>query len=300
VDRATNPAEVVRGMRDVVTAPSRAADAIVRELGAAGSFLRTGFGAPPSPINCSIGPYRRFGWVRTNLDELKHVKNLAGGTVNDAVIAAVAGGLGRFLRGRGQSTDGLELRAMVPVSVRAADEHGALGNRVSAMMAPLPVGRRDPIDRLRAVSQTMRHLKESGQAVGASLLTDVTNFTPPTIAAQAARLQSRQRFFNTVVTNVPGPQFPLYLLGRELLDIVPMVPLAGNQAVCFGIMSYNGGVNFGLVGDYDSMPDLDALLEDLGESVSELVEAAGSAERGGVSTAGAAKRGKQAQTQQQV
>jgi diacylglycerol O-acyltransferase len=300
LERATNPAEMVRSARDAIGAPSRAAEAIIRELGAAGSFLRTGFAAPRSPINGAIGPYRRFGWVRTDLDELKRVKNLAGGTVNDVVVAAVAGGLGRFLRGRGQSTDGLELRAMVPMSVRTTEEHGALGNRVSAMMAPLPVGRRDPIDRLGAVSATMRHLKESGQAVGASRLTDVTNFTPPTIAAQAARLQSYQRFFNTVVTNVPGPQFPLYLLGRELLDIFPMVPLAANQAVCFGIMSYNGGINFGLVGDYDSMPDLDGLLDDLEASLAELVEAAGSAEGGDMGEAGAPKRRKQAQAEQQV
>jgi diacylglycerol O-acyltransferase len=300
LDRATNPAEMIRGARELASAPSRAADAIVKELGAAGSFIRTGWGAPRSPINCSVGPYRRFGWVRTDLEDLKRVKNLAGGTVNDVVIAAVSGGLGRFLRGRGQATAGLELRAMVPISVRTADEHGALGNRVSAMMAPLPVGRKDPIDRLQVVSETMRHLKTSGQAVGASLLTDVTNFTPPTIAAQAARLQSYQRFFNTVVTNVPGPQFPLYLLGRELLDIFPMVPLAANQAVCFGIMSYNGGINFGLTADYDSMPDLDALLDDLNASVDELVVAAGSAERDGVSTTRAAQNGKQTKTEQQV
>jgi diacylglycerol O-acyltransferase len=300
LDRATNPTEVARTARGVVTAPSRAAGAVMKELGAAGSFLRTGLAAPRSAINGSIGPYRRFGWVRTDLHDLKRVKDLAGGTVNDTIVAAVAGGLGRFLRGRGQSTAELELRAMVPVSVRTADQHGALGNRVSAMMAPLPVGQRDPIDRLQAVSGTMRHLKASGQAVGASLLTDVTNFTPPTIAAQAARLQSYQRFFNTVVTNVPGPQFPLYLLGRELLDIFPMVPLAGNQAVCFGIMSYNGGVNFGLTADYDSMSDLDALCDDLSESVAELVVAAGSAERGAVVEARAAKRRKQAQAEQQV
>jgi diacylglycerol O-acyltransferase / wax synthase len=300
VERATNPAEMVRSARDAISAPSRAAQAIVRELGAAGSFLRTGLGAPRSSINGSIGPYRRFAWVRMDLGDLKRVKNLAGGTVNDAVIAAVAGGLGRFLRSRGQSTAGLELRAMVPISVRTADEHGALGNRVSAMMAPLPVGRRDPLERLQAVTQTMRHLKASGQAIGASRLTDVTNFTPPTIAAQAARLQSYQRFFNTVVTNVPGPQFPLYLLGRQLLDIFPMVPLAANQAVCFGIMSYNGGVNFGLVGDYDSMPDLDALAGDLKASVEELVEAAESTERGSVAEANGAKRRKQAEAEQQV
>jgi diacylglycerol O-acyltransferase len=300
VQRATDPAEIVRGARELVEAPGRMAGAAIEGLGAAGSFLRTGFSAPRSPINRSIGPYRRFGWVRTELDDLKRVKNIAGGTVNDVVIAAVSGGLGRYLRGRGHSTAGLELRAMVPISVRAADEHGALGNRVSAMMAPLPVWREDPIDRLNAVSDTMRHLKSSGQAVGASLLTDVTNFTPPTIAAQAARLQSRQRFFNTVVTNVPGPQFPLYLLGRELLDIFPMVPLAANQAVCFGIMSYNGGVNFGLVGDYDAAPDLDALADDLQASVAELVDAAGSAEGAGVRKASVPKRRQQAQAEQQV
>jgi diacylglycerol O-acyltransferase len=300
VDRATNPAEIVRGVEALVTAPRRAAAAAIQELGAAGSFLRTGFSAPRSPINCSIGPYRRFGWVRTDLDDLKRIKNLAGGTVNDVVIAAVSGGLGRYLRGQGHSTAGLELRAMVPISVRTSDEHGALGNRVSAMMAPLPLWREDPLERLRAVSGTMRHLKSSGQAVGASLLTDVTNFTPPTIAAQAARLQSRQRFFNTVVTNVPGPQFPLYLLGRELLDIFPMVPLAANQAVCFGIMSYNGGVNFGLIADYDSTPDLDVLADDLRASVDELLEAAGSAEGGAVRKAGAAKRREQAEAEHQV
>jgi diacylglycerol O-acyltransferase / wax synthase len=300
LERATSPAEVVRGARQLASTPRRAAEAMLNEVGAAGAFLRTGFAAPRSPINRSIGPYRRFVWVRTDLDDLKRVKNVAGGTVNDVVIAAVAGAVGRFLRGRGHSTGSLELRAMVPISVRTADERGALGNRVSAMMAPLPVGRTDPIDRLHAVTETMRHLKSSGQAVGASLLTDVTNFTPPTIAAQAARLQSYQRFFNTVVTNVPGPQFPLYLLGRELLDIFPMVPLAANQAVCFGIMSYNGGVDFGITADYDSMPDHLALADDLEASVGELVEAAGSAERGRVRQARPSKRGKQAQAEQQV
>jgi diacylglycerol O-acyltransferase / wax synthase len=300
VERATNPVEIVRGARELIEAPGRIANSAIEGLGAAGSFLRTGLSAPRSPINCRIGPYRRFGWVRTDLEDLKRVKNVAGGTVNDAVVTVVSGALGRYMRGRGYSTAGLELRAMVPISVRAADEHGALGNRVAAMMAPLPVWREDPLDRLQAVTDTMRHLKASGQAVGASLLTDVTNFTPPTIAAQAARLQSRQRFFNTVVTNVPGPQFPLYLLGRELLDIFPMVPLAANQAVCFGIMSYNGGVNFGLIGDYDATPDLDALAGDLEAAVGDLVEAVGSAEGGSVRKPSSRERGQQAEAEQQV
>src|SRR5204863_8841688 len=125
--------------------------------------------------------------------------------------------------------------------------------------------------RLHAVTATMGDLKSSNLAVGASLLTDLSDFAPPTIAAQAARLQSRQRFFNMVVTNVPGPQFPLYVLGRELLDIFPMVPLAKHQAVCFGIMSYNGGINFGLTADYDSSPDLDTLAADLRASLADLL-----------------------------
>ncbi len=177
---------------------------------------------------------------------------------------------------------------MVPISVRGADEHGALGNRVSAIMAPLPVWCENPIERLRTVTATMGDLKSSNQAVGATLLTEATNFAPPTIAAQAARLQSRQRFFNLVVTNVPGPQFPLYLLGRELQDVFPMVPLAKNQAVCFALMSYHGRVNFGLTADYDAMADVDVLAGDLETSIAELAEAASSAEGAAV---GEARRG---------
>jgi hypothetical protein len=140
-------------------------------------------------------------------------------------------------------------------------------------MAPLPVWCEDPLERLRLVSETMSGLKDSKQAVGATMMTELTDFAPPTIAGQAARLQSAQRFFNLVVTNVPGPQFPLYLLGRKLEAIFPMVPLARRQAVCFGIMSYDGAVNFGLIGDFDAIRDLDVLATDLEASIAELSEA---------------------------
>jgi hypothetical protein len=189
---------------------------------------------------------------------------------------------------------------MIPISVRSEEQHGGLGNRVSAMMAPLPIWCEDPIERLRTVTARMGDLKSSRQAVGAGLLTDATDFTPPTIAAQAARLQSRQRFFNLVITNVPGPQFPLYLLGRELLDVFPMVPLAGNQAVCFGIMSYNGGVNFGITADYDAMPDLAALTDDLEATLGELSAAVTSTQGGRVGKARRRKRGTETQAQQKV
>jgi hypothetical protein len=128
---------------------------------------------------------------------------------------------------------------------------------------------------MEIVRESMGDLKQSKQAVGASLLTQLADFAPPTIAGQAARLQSRQRFFNLVVTNIPGPQFPLYLMGRRMERVFPMVPLAKNQGVCIGIMSYDGQVNFGLIGDYDGMPDLDDLAKDIEASIGELIEAAG-------------------------
>jgi diacylglycerol O-acyltransferase / wax synthase len=277
LDRLTNPREIASGVTRVLRAPREIAGRVREGLAAVGEFAGAGLGAPPSPFNVEIGGHRRFAWVRGDLGQLKQVKNRLGGTVNDVVLVAVAGALGRYLRAQGQSTAGLELRAMVPISVRTEGERGALGNRVSAMMARLPVGVEDPLERIRIVSDTMGDLKSSRQAVGATLLTELTAFAPPTIMAQAGRLQSRQRFFNLVVTNVPGPQFPLYLLGRELSAIFPMVPLAKRQAVCVGIMSYNGQINFGLIGDYDAMSNLDRLGGDLKDAIAELAAAAAAA-----------------------
>jgi diacylglycerol O-acyltransferase / wax synthase len=271
IDRATTPGEAVRGVRALFRAPRQVAGAVVDGLESMGALARAGISAPASPFNVEISPYRRFAWVQADLDGFKRIKAAGGGTVNDVVLAAVAGALGRYLRARGHATADLELKAMVPISVRTSDEHGDPGNRVSAMYAPLPVGVEDPAERLRAVSESMGDLKESKQAVGASILTGLADFAPPTILGQAGRMQSRQRFFNMVVTNVPGPQFPLYLMGRELRAVFPMVPLAKRQAVCFGIMSYNGEVDFGLIGDYDAMADIDSLARDLSESIAELL-----------------------------
>jgi diacylglycerol O-acyltransferase / wax synthase len=231
--------------------------------------------APPSPFNVEIGPHRRFAMVSGDVAEFKRIKNEHGGTLNDVVLSVVTGALGNYLRARGRDTSELELRAMVPVSVRAQDEHGALGNRVAAMMAPLPVWCQDPVARLDIVREELKGLKSSGQAVGAQVLTELTGFAPPTVMGQAARLVSRQRLFNLVVTNVPGPQFPLYLAGRKMLDPFPMVPLAKNQARGIALLSYAGKINFGLVGDWDLMWDLDDFADDLRESLEELAEAAG-------------------------
>jgi diacylglycerol O-acyltransferase len=277
IERATEPAEVVRSARAVFRAPRQFARDALTALESIGAFARTGLigGAPHSPLNVDIGPHRRFDWVRADLDLFKQIKNALGGTVNDVVLASVTGALRRFLEDRGEEVVGVELRAMVPVSVRPTEERGMTGNRVAAMMAPLPVFEPDPVERLRILRESMAGLKEGKQAIGAQLLTELSGFAPPTVLAQASRLQSRQRFFNLVVTNVPGPQMPLYVLGRELLDIFPMAPLAKKQSLCVAIMSYNGGLNFGLLGDFDALPDLPNFVSGLRASIDELREAAG-------------------------
>ncbi|HWT24760.1 MAG TPA: WS/DGAT domain-containing protein, partial [Solirubrobacteraceae bacterium] len=231
--------------------------------------------APRSPLNVRIGPHRRFAWVDGDLPAFKAIKDALGGTVNDVVLAVVAGALRRWLEQRGDDPAGLELRALVPVSVRAEAERGALGNRVAAVYAPLPVGVADPVARFRAVHEAMGRVKVSGHAIGAERLVALAGFASPTVLSQAARLQSLQRFFNLTVTNVPGPQFPLFLLGRRLTDIYPLVPLAENTALGIAVMSYDGAIDFGLVGDFDALPDLDALAAALGHAILELAEAAG-------------------------
>jgi WS/DGAT/MGAT family acyltransferase len=275
LERATAPTEAVRGARAALRGPRQVARRAGESLVGVGAMAWAGLqAAPPSPFNVRIGPHRRYTWVQGDLAQFKAVKNALGGTVNDVVLTVVAGALGRYMRQHAYATD-TPLKAMVPVSVRAEIERGALGNKVAAMWAPLPVGETDPVARLSEVSSAMKDIKQSGQAVGAQVLTELSGFAPPTIMAQAARLQARQRLFNLVVTNVPGPQAPLYVLGRELEALFPMVPLAENTALGIAIMSYNGQINFGLVGDYDALADLDVLAEELRASIEELVAAAG-------------------------
>jgi WS/DGAT/MGAT family acyltransferase len=228
--------------------------------------------APETPLNVEIGPHRRLVTVRAELADLKAVKDAHGGTVNDVVLAVVTGALRKWLQRRGVRTEGLELRALVPVSIRARHEHHTLGNRLAAMRAPVPVYVEDPLARLRVVRQSMDGLKESKQAVGAEVLAGMQALAPPTILAQASRLNFSTRLFNLLVTNVPGPQFPLYVLGRELQDLFPIAFLPKGHALAVAVMSYDGGMDFGLLGDYDAMPDLEELGALLSESVEELLE----------------------------
>jgi WS/DGAT/MGAT family acyltransferase len=200
------------------------------------------------------------------------------------VLASVTLALGRYLRTQGYDTEGLVLKAMVPISVRTDSQKGALGNQVAAMWAPLPVGIENAAECLRQIVESMEGVKKSRQAVGAVVLTNLAGFAPPTILSQAARLQARQPFFNLVVTNVPGPQFPLYLLGRRLRVLFPVVPLARRQALGIAVMSYDGHLGFGLLGDYDALPELEAIAEDLKWAIASLARAAGKGK--GKATAG--------------
>jgi WS/DGAT/MGAT family acyltransferase len=276
LERATQPAEALRGVRALFRAPRQVAAAALQAAGAIGAVAKAGvLGAPHSRFNVPIGPHRRYEWVDADLERLKQAKSVLGGTVNDAVLTVVALALGRYLRRHGDDTDGLELRAMVPVSVRADLQRGALGNRVSAMYAPLPVGLEDPRECFEWIHVAMGDLKSSGQAAGAEVITRLGDFAPPTILSQAARLQARQRLFNLVVTNVPGPQFPLYLAGAKLLGLYPVVPLAQNQALGIAIMSYDGRLGFGLLADYDAVPDLADLAADLEHAIDALARATG-------------------------
>jgi diacylglycerol O-acyltransferase len=230
--------------------------------------------APATPLNVEIGPHRRVRWVQSRLDDFKEIKNALGGTVNDVVLAVVTGALRRWLRLRGVRTEGLELRALVPMSIRAEDEHHQLGNRIAAMRGPLPVYCDDAVTCLERVREAMKGVKESKQALGAEVISGLEDFAPPTLLAQASRLNFSTRLFNLIVTNVPGPQLPLYLLGRELEELIPIAFLPENHALAIAIMSYNGRLDFGLLADYDAMPDLDDFALYLEDSVTELLEAA--------------------------
>jgi WS/DGAT/MGAT family acyltransferase len=273
VRRPTSAVEVAR------TAVGDVRQTAGKVLGAAGGVLamaRTAARpAPHTPLNVPIGEQRRYGMARTDLDDYKRVRKAHGGTVNDVVLAVVAGALRSWLLSRGEAVTGkTTIRAMVPVSVRTTDEAGALGNRVSSYLVDLPVGEPNPVIRLHQVSHAMRGHKEAGQAVGADALVALSGFAPPTLHALGARVANSlaRRVLNVVVTNVPGPQFPLYAAGAQMLEAYPVVPLAKGQAVSIGLTSYNGGVYYGLNADRDAMPDLDVLAQLVEESLAELVE----------------------------
>jgi diacylglycerol O-acyltransferase len=257
---AADPKQAVRSTADAVTALAEAAKPLVDA-------------APKTPLNKKPGPHRLVAVVETELADYKAVKAAVGSaTVNDIVLTAVAGSLGRFLAERGMETDGLELRACVPVSLRPEAKKGALGNEIAIMNAPLPIGTKDPLERLAKVRQGMEHLKSGKQAQGAKVLTSLENALPPAVLARASRLGFSSRLYNLLVTNVPGPQIPIYLLGKQLEELVPLAFLAPEHTLAIGIMSYHGKVTYGLIADADNVPDVDRLALHLRDALAELVD----------------------------
>jgi hypothetical protein len=279
VERATQPTELVRLPLRLLRRPRQVAQKAFELAVGSGALAWAGLQlAPRTPYNARmVGANRRFTWVRGDLDDVKAIKKELGGTVNDVILTVVARALRKHLEARGENTDGLTIKAFVPVSMRSDEERGSeeVGNKVGGIIVPLPVGCSDPKQCLNQINEAMGGLKKSGQPVGAQALTELTGFAPPNLIDQAVRLPIPQRFVNLVVTNVPGPQFELSMSDRKLLDIFPLVPLGNNMNLGIAIVSYNGTIDFGLVGDFDALHDLDHLGELFAEAVTELADAAG-------------------------
>ncbi len=262
VEKATKPFKSLwRLVRATIRAPRSVAVSLLENLAGIASITWTVLhSAPKTPLNKEVGRDRAFTWVETELDDLKEIKNALGGTVNDVALAIATGALRRWLPARGVSTKGLELKALIPINVRTETDQGTYMNKVTGVMAPLPVYAEDPKERLRIISSAMGRLKGSKQALGAGLLS--ANF-PRTITRRATRL------FNLCVTNLPGPQVPMYGMGRELKEMLPILPIGSDQALGVAVMSYNGKVFFILIADQSNLPEIDDIQAYFEESIAE-------------------------------
>ncbi len=281
-DIVRSPAAVVEGARHGLADVGKTVTSMGRQLvGMASTAVTVVMSTPDSPLNVEIGKQRRFATTAMRLSDLKDIRKAHGGTVNDVVLAITAGALRSWLMTRDESVGTrTTIRALVPVSVRERDDVTS-GNQVAAFLVDLPVGEPDPVVRLQRVSFEMAQHKERGQMLSAEAIITVAGFAPPTLHSLGARLGSSlsKRIFNLVVTNVPGPQVPLYAGGAKMLAVYPVVPLSKGQAVSIGLTSYNGGVFFGLNADRDAMPDVDVLGQCLADAAEELLDTARPARR---------------------
>jgi diacylglycerol O-acyltransferase / wax synthase len=273
---ATSPRELVEAGRGLVEAPGRTLGRAAQVGLGVASVARQNLShrAPRSLLNRPPGQHRRLAVQRIALADVKGIKDAFGTTVNDVVLALVADATGHYLRSRGVRTDKLWHRVMVPVSTRDTSGSAALGNQVVSVFVDLPMFELDPVERLRICHDAMADVKSSHHAVGAGFLIGLGQFAPPTIHAMAARVASRSRLFNFLVTNVPGPQVPIYCLGARLLGFFPFTPLSGTQAYAVGLTSIDGWLNFGFIADYDALPDLDRVTGFLVDAVAELKRSA--------------------------
>jgi WS/DGAT/MGAT family acyltransferase len=224
----------------------------------------------PTPLNVDIGPHRRFDWVRLPFDEVRRIGSDGGGTVNDAVLAIATGALRAYLHRRGEAVEGLEFRVVVPVSMRTDAGRSPPGNRVSEMIVRLPLGEPDPRARLRIITERTRGLKASGQAAAGDLLSQAVELLPAPLVGPIFRRAARSSAANLIVTNVPGPRVPVFLLGARQLETYPMVPLLANQALGIALLSYDGGLFWGFNADWDAVEDLHDLVEDVEAAFGEL------------------------------
>ena len=300
-ERATEPAEMVRSVRSLLRGPKRTLD----RVGSIAKVVAAGVQPPPpAPWNVPISPHRRWEEARVPLSQVKAIRDVATRSkltadrcsINDVVLAVCTGALRAFLDQRDVPVDDLTLKAMVPVSMRRDDERGALGNRVSMVPADLPVHERDPRWRLRYVHENMAELKRSGLAVAGDDLVKMTSYLPPTVLGVASRLLARNLGVNTTITNVPGPQFPLYCMGARLLEAFPYVGIVDGMGLTIALVSYDGQLGFGITGDRDVLPDLRVIADGI-EAATDELEAAlhGTAKRAAVGKpprAGAAARTK--------
>jgi diacylglycerol O-acyltransferase / wax synthase len=225
-----------------------------------------------SCLNGPIGPGRRWAWTTVSLASVKRIRGELGGTVNDVVLAAITSGFRDLLMERGELSEGLVVRSLVPISIRCADERGVVTNRLSAVLANLPVAESDPIRRLRLVIDQMDQIKRTRQAATAGLLTEVLGAAPPALIQLGARaaFQIPQPLVQTMTTNVPGPQFPLYILGRKMLQAHPYAPIGDNMKIAIAIFSYLGQLSFGITAESSAAPDLDILSEGIRHGLAEL------------------------------
>lgn len=245
--------------------------------------------APPGPLDVRVGPHRRYATATASLEDFRLVREAFGGTVNDVVLTVVAGALATFLRSRGVKTEGLRPRANVPISVRTSEDD-PLDTGFMSVVAPLPVAVRDPVERLRMIGEALDGLKDSRLAIGAEAISRMEDFAPPTILARSSRLRRSKRFYQLLVTNIPGPQEPRYLLGRRMAAVHPVPSLGGDRALAVALMSYDGRMHFGLLGDYDGLPDIGTFTAGLQDALAELVRLARRQKGGTIRAQARAKR----------
>jgi WS/DGAT/MGAT family acyltransferase len=273
--RASQGLQVGRALRDLLSAPERSGPRVAENLSTAWEMITEGLKKPATtPLNQPIGHYRRLDWNAVPLDHVKEIKNRLGGSINDVVLATVAGAVREFLLHRGALRKRLDYRAVVPVSVRSAAEQGRGGNRVSAWLLSLPVTQADPLKRYEQVRRTTDRLKKTKQAKGIEILTQLAELSTP-ILTLGVGLAARMNPYNLIVTNVPGPPTPLYMLGSPMVEGFPHVPLFENQGLGIALLSYAGTLYFGLVGEWDLLPDVDRLAGWIAAAYADLREAAG-------------------------